>query len=168
MRQYARRKQIMPKKPLIMVVDDEVDITNALAGIIKDADKYDVIIANDAKEALDQLTKNKLLFGLGGNRIRFIFLDIKMPETDGLTLLKKVRKSFGEDIGVSMLTAWEDEEKWDKATGGFVVNYIRKPFKSEEILATLDKFFQGGEGKMVLDTFEKHLDKKEEFKKNKN
>jgi len=168
MREYARRKQLMPKKPLIMVVDDEVDITNALAGIIKDTEKYDVIIANDAKEALDQLTKNKLLFGLGGNRIRFIFLDIKMPETDGLTLLKKIRKSFGEDIGVSMLTAWEDEDKWDKATGGFVVNYIRKPFKSEEVVGTLDKFFQGEEGKMVLDTFEKHLDKKEEFKKNKN
>lgn len=168
MRQYARRKQIMPKKPLIMVVDDEVDITNALAGIIKDDGKYDVLIANNANDALEQLTKNKLLFGLGGNRIRFIFLDIKMPEMDGLTFLKKVRKSFGEDIGVSMLTAWEDEDKWDKATGGFVVNYIRKPFKSEEIMGTLDKFFQGGEGKMVLDTFEKHLDKKEEFKKNKN
>ncbi len=158
----------MPKKPLIMVVDDEVDITNALAGIIKDDGKYDVLIANNANDALEQLTKNKLLFGLGGNRIRFIFLDIKMPEMDGLTFLKKVRKSFGEDIGVSMLTAWEDEDKWDKATGGFVVNYIRKPFKSEEIMGTLDKFFQGGEGKMVLDTFEKHLDKKEEFKKNKN
>jgi len=157
----------MAKKPLVMVVDDEVDITSALAGIIKDTGKYDVVIANNAKDALDQLTKNKLLFGLGGNRIRFVFLDIKMPEMDGLTFLDKVRKGFGEDIGVSMLTAWEDEEKWDKATSGFVVNYIRKPFRSEEILSTLENFFKGEEGKMVLDTFEKHLDKKEEFKKQK-
>ncbi|MFC1568236.1 hypothetical protein ACFL37_00895 [Candidatus Margulisiibacteriota bacterium] len=64
-----------------------------------------------------------------------------------------------------MLTAWEDEEKWDKATSGFVVNFIKKPFKSEELVATADNFFQGSEGKMVLKTFEKHIEKREEFKK---
>lgn len=154
-------------KPLVMVVDDEVDVANAIANTIKDTGKYDVISAYSAKDALDHLTKNKLFFGLGGNRIHFIFLDIKMPEMDGLTFLEKVRKNFGEDIAVSMLTAWEDEEKWDKATSGFVVNYIRKPFKSEEIITTLDDFFAGDEGKMVLKTFEKHIQKREEFKKGK-
>jgi len=152
-------------KPLIMVVDDEVDVANAIANIIKDTEKYEVITAYCAKEAFENLSRNKILFGLGGNRIRFVFLDIKMPEMDGLSFLKKIRKGFGEDIGVSMLTAWEDDEKWDKATSGFVVNYIRKPFKSEELLATLDDFFAGQEGKMVLDTFEKHIQKREEFKK---
>lgn len=154
-------------KPLIMVVDDEVDVANAIANTIKDTDIYEVITAYSAKEALENLSKNKVLMGLGGNRIRFIFLDIKMPDMDGLTFLREVRKKFGEDIGVSMLTAWEDEEKWDKATSGFVVNYIRKPFKSEELLATLDGFFHGKEAKMVLDTFEKHIEKREEFHKKK-
>ena len=103
--------------------------------------------------------------GLGGNHIRFIFLDIKMPEMDGLSLLEKIRKDFGEDIGISMLTAWEDEDKWDKATSGFVVNYIKKPFKAEDLISTLDGFFEGKEEKMVIDTFEKHIEKREEFKK---
>lgn len=156
----------MPK-PLVMVVDDEVDVANSIANTIKDADKYEVLTAYSAKEALENLSKNKVLFGLGGNHIRFVFLDIKMPEMDGLAFLKEIRKRFGEDIGVSMLTAWEDEEKWDRATSGFVVNYIRKPFKSEELIATLDDFFAGQEGKMVLDTFEKHIHKREEFHKGK-
>ncbi|MBN2058272.1 MAG: response regulator [Candidatus Saganbacteria bacterium] len=152
-------------KPLVMIVDDEIDLANSIAETIKDSELYDVAVAYSAKQALDQLKKNKVLMGLGGNRVRFIFLDIKMPEMDGLELLKKIRREFGEDIGVAMLTAWEDEEKWDKATSGFVVNYIKKPFKSEELLKTLADFFSGEEGRMVLSTFEKHIEKREEFKK---
>ncbi|MFH1683466.1 MAG: response regulator [Candidatus Margulisiibacteriota bacterium] len=151
-------------KPMIMVVDDEVDVANSIANIIKDTDRYEVITAYSAKEALEHLKKNKVLMGLGGNRIRLVLLDIKMPEMDGLQLLEKIRKDFGEDIGISMLTAWEDEEKWDRATSGFVINYIKKPFKSEDLVSTLDGFFAGNEGKMVLNTFERHIKKREEFK----
>ncbi|MDD5382146.1 MAG: response regulator [Candidatus Margulisbacteria bacterium] len=151
-------------KPLIMVVDDEVDVANVIASLIKDTGKYEVLTAYSAAEALEHLKKNKIFMGLGGNRIRLIFLDIKMPEMDGLQLLAEIRKDFGEDIGVSMLTAWEDEEKWDKATSGFVINYIKKPFKSEDLILTIENFFAGKEGKMVLDTFEKHIGKREEFR----
>ena len=154
-------------KPLIMIVDDEIDVANSITNTIKDTKKYDVVTAYSAKEALELLKKNKILLGLGGNRIRLIFLDIKMPDMNGLQFLAKIRKDFGEDIGVCMLTAWEDEEKWDQATSGFVVNYIKKPFKSEEILATIENFLQGNEGKMVLNTFEKHINKREEFEKDK-
>lgn len=153
--------------PLVMVVDDEVDVANSIANVIKDTKRYEIVVAYSAKEALEHLAKNKVFFGLGGNRIRLILLDIKMPEMDGLQFLEKVRKDYGEDIGISMLTAWEDEEKWDRATSGFVINYIKKPFKSEELVATIDGFFEGKEGKMVLDTFEKHIEKREEFKKEK-
>jgi len=154
-------------KPLVMVVDDEIDVANSIAKVILDSKRYDVITAYSAKEALEQLGKHKIFFGIGGNHIRMILLDIKMPEMDGLQFLEKVRKEFGEDIGVSMLTAWEDEEKWDRATSGFVVNYIKKPFKAEELISTLDKFFEGKETKMVFDTFEKHIEKREELKKSK-
>ncbi|MFC1510772.1 response regulator [Candidatus Margulisiibacteriota bacterium] len=152
-------------KPIVMVVDDEADVANTISNTIRDEDKYDVLTAYSAKEALEHLKKNKIMMGLGGNRIRFVFLDIKMPDMDGLQLLEKIRKEFGEDIGISMLTAWEDDEKWERATSGFVVNYVKKPFKSEDLLSTLDKFFEGKEGKMVLDTFEKHIEKREQFKK---
>lgn len=154
----------MPK-PTIMVVDDEVDVANAIANTIRDTGRYQVMTANSGKEALEKLAKNKIMFGLGGNRIHLVLLDIKMPEMDGLTLLEKIRKDFGEDIGIAMLTAWEDEEKWNRATAGYVVNYIRKPFKAEELLGTIDKFFEGDEGDLVMKTFEKHLQKKEEFRK---
>lgn len=153
--------------PMVLVVDDEVDVANSIANTIKDTKRYEVVTAYSAKEALQQLSKHKVLLGLGGNRIHFLFLDIKMPEMDGLQLLQKIRKDYGEDIGISMLTAWEDEDKWDKATSGFVVNYIKKPFRAEELISTLDGFFEGKEEKMVINTFEKHIEKREEFKKTK-
>ncbi|MFC1568235.1 hypothetical protein ACFL37_00890 [Candidatus Margulisiibacteriota bacterium] len=66
-------------KPLIMVVDDEIDVANSIANTIKDTDRYEVITAYSAKEAFEHLKKNKVMMGIGGNRIRLIFLDIKMP-----------------------------------------------------------------------------------------
>jgi CheY-like chemotaxis protein len=152
-------------KPLIMVVDDEVDLASSISEIIKETNKYEVVTANSGPEGLKHLKKNKVFLGLGGNRIRLIFLDIKMPGMDGLEFLEKVRKDYGEDIGICMLTAWEDEEKWDRATDGFVVNYIKKPFKTSELVETINNFFEGKEGNMVLKTLEKHMEKKEEFKK---
>lgn len=152
-------------KPLVMVVDDEIDVANSISKTVKDTKRYEVVTAYSAQEALENLKKNKVFFGLGGNRIRLILLDIKMPGMDGLQFLEKIRSDFGEDIGVSMLTAWEDAEKWDRATSGFVINYIKKPFTSEELVSTIDAYFEGQEDKMVMNTFEKHIQKREEFKK---
>lgn len=151
-------------KPVVMVVDDEVDVANSIANVIRDTSRYEVLTAYSAKDALEQLSKNKVFFGLGGNRIRLVLLDIKMPGMDGLQLLERVRKDYGEDIGVAMLTAWEDEDKWDRATSGFVVNYIKKPFQTDDLINTIDSYFEGKEGKMVLDTFEKHIQKRDEWK----
>lgn len=152
-------------KPLIMVVDDEKNLADFITRTIRETGEYDVVTAYSGPEALKLLAQNKILLGIGGNKVRLMFLDIKMPGMDGLELLEKIRKDFGPDIGITMLTAWEDAEKWERATSGFVVNYLKKPFKAEELLATIDRFFKGDETKMVIETFEKHIEKREEFKK---
>ncbi|MFH1825948.1 MAG: response regulator [bacterium] len=151
-------------KPIIMVVDDETKVADNIAELIRQTGKYDTLAAYSAKDALNILAKNKKMLGLGGNKVRLIILDIKMPEMDGLQFLGKVRKDYGEGIGIAMLTAYEDAEKWDKATEGFVVNYIKKPFEPEALLKTVDDFFAGNEGDMVMKTFEKHIQKREELK----
>lgn len=156
------------EKPLILIVEDDVDYANNLCAMVKSSGKYEAIAANSAKEAFEQLSKNKIFFGLGGNRVRLILLDIKMPEMDGLQFLEKIRKTYTEEqIGIIMVTAYEDEEKWERATSGFVAGYITKPFKEEKLLEALDRYFSGEKEKfkMVLDTFEKHIEKKGEFKK---
>lgn len=152
-------------KPLILVVDDETAFTDTVVQTIKETDRYDAQAAYSAPEALEILEKNKVLLGLGGNRVRLIILDIKMPGMSGLEFLTKVRESYGPELGVVMLTAWEDEDKWDKATSGFVINYLHKPLKKEELLTTIDRYFSGEDAEMTLETFEKYIDKRKEFKR---
>ena len=154
-------------KPLIMVVDDEPEMTNFIVDTIKESEKYDTVPAYSAKEAFDQLRKHRQLLGLAGNRIKLILLDIKMPEMDGLQFLEKLRQDFNEEnLGVLMVTAYEDEEKWDRATSGFVCGYIKKPITKANLFAKLDLFFSNPDArcKMTLDTFEKHIDKREELR----
>lgn len=158
------------EKPLIMVVEDEVEYADKIANAVRNTGKYEVIVAYSAKEAFENIKKNKVLLGIAGNRIKLIVLDIKMPEMDGLQFLEKLRKDYGwygEDVGVIVLTAYEDQEKWERATSGFIINYIRKPFEREDLIKTIDRFFAGEEPKMVLETFEKHIEKREEWKKEK-
>ncbi len=152
-------------KPLILVVDDDVPVANSIANVIKDLDKYEVITANSAKEALGHLGKNKIMLGMGGNNVRLIILDIKMPDMDGLQFLEKMRRDYGDKIGVAMLTAFEDEDKWDRATSGFVISYLRKPLDRVQLAETIEKFFAGKGDEMTIKTFEQHIEKHEEFKK---
>ncbi len=154
------------EKPTIMVIDDDISVATSITNVINDTEKYQVITAYSAKEALEYLAKNKLMMGLKGNRIRLIILDIKMPDMDGLEFLARLRKDYGEEkIGVTMLTAFEDGDKWEQATDGFVVNYLRKPLVRKQLIETIDNFFEGKSVEMTLKTFEKHIEKRDELKK---
>lgn len=148
-------------KPLIMIVEDEKEVADEIADTIKSSKKYDTIIANSAKAAFDLLKKNKRMLGVMSNKIRCILLDIKMPEMDGLQFLEIMRKEYKEKLPVIMVTAYEDAEKWDKATNEFVAGYIKKPFKSADILGKLDRLFseEGGQEEMIADTIVESFDK---------
>lgn len=156
-------------KPLIMVVDDEKAFADELAKTIKLTGKYDVTVAYSAKDAHETLKKNKGIFGIFKNRIRCILLDIKMPEMDGLQFLKQLRKEYEGKIEVILITAYEDEEKWDKATEGLVAGYITKPFDKNKLLAKLDKLFSSKESRidMIGDTLMEGFEKREQLRKEK-
>lgn len=121
------------EKPLIMVVEDETEYAEKIAVAIRNTDKYQVITAYSAKEALESLDQNQ---------VRCIVLDIKMPEMDGLQFLRKIRKDYGSDIGVIVITAWEDEETRKSVSSESVTGYMNKPFEREELLQTIERFFK--------------------------
>jgi len=155
-------------KPLVLVVDDEVEYANKIATAVKSNDKYEAVIAYSAREALGELKKRRSLFGLRPNRVRCILLDLKMPEMDGLQFLKKVRREYGNGISVILVTAFEDTEKWEAALDGFIAGYLKKPFERQELLDQLDELFSGkvnAQSKMISDTLIKGVERLEELKR---
>jgi CheY-like chemotaxis protein len=153
-------------KPLILIVDDDKDVADEMRLTISDSKKYDVVTAYSAKEAIQVLKKNRKLLSEQKNKVRCIVLDIKMPEMDGLQFLENIRKEYNEDqIGVIMMTAYEDADKWERATQGIVAAYLKKPYREDELIKTLDRFFSGEQEKikMEMETFEKHIERRKKF-----
>ncbi|OGC03167.1 hypothetical protein A2276_07135 [candidate division WOR-1 bacterium RIFOXYA12_FULL_43_27] len=141
----------MKEKPLILIVDDEKDFADNLSEIIRSSGKYDTLVAYSAEDAFKIFEDNKKLLGFA-NRIKLTLLDIKMPGISGLELLKKLRDKYNHQSGVMMLTAWEDAEKFQNARKGEVAAYILKPYKEEDLMNKIDRFFEGKDLWMIEKT----------------
>ncbi|MFC1807451.1 response regulator [Candidatus Omnitrophota bacterium] len=102
-------------KKKILLVDDEVDFMDFI-GIRIESWGYESIKANSGKEALELLETEKP---------DLIVLDYLMPDMDGVTTFKHIRK-INEDIPVIMFTAYPDKKSMKKTEKLGVVSYIPK------------------------------------------
>jgi DNA-binding NtrC family response regulator len=74
----------------VLFVDDEVNILNSLRRGLIDVD-YKCFFASSGKEALEIMKENL---------ISVIVTDMRMPEMDGLTLLKEVKEKYPMTVGL--------------------------------------------------------------------
>ncbi|MCL4469184.1 MAG: response regulator, partial [Deltaproteobacteria bacterium] len=84
----------MASKPSIMIVDDEEIVRTSLSSWLLE-DGYDVEPVESGKLALEALKKKSY---------DLMLVDLKMPEMDGLELMKEVKK-FLPDLPVIIMTA---------------------------------------------------------------
>lgn len=110
----------------ILIVEDEVHLAEALTQILK-KHNYSVDAVHDGRAGLDYAQSG--IYDL-------LLLDIMMPELDGISVLKELRRD-GVSTPVIMLTA--KGEITDMVTGldHGADDYIAKPFASEELLARI-------------------------------
>jgi len=106
---------------LILVVDDNIEVAESHAGIVKDLG-YDVLIQTNPELVEEQITKNP--------DINLVISDICMPKLDGLELLRRI-KLLKPHINVIMATVINDLEKAVFATKRGAYNYLLKPVKPE-------------------------------------
>lgn len=116
----------------VLVVEDEAAIREFEVINLKRGG-YDVVEAGDGAEALR-------LFDESGGDFDIALLDITMPEMDGFSLCKELRRRT-QTLGIIMLTARTQE--MDKISGLMLGadDYITKPFSPTELLARVDRLY---------------------------
>ena len=114
----------MPKAT-ILVVDDEALIRWSLAERLK-SDGYEVLEADTGRAALERL----------GEGVDLVLLDYRLPDTDGVTILRKI-KEMDQDILVVLLTAYASVETAVEAMKLGAYHFADKPFNLDDVAATV-------------------------------
>lgn len=105
----------------VLVVDDEIGPRQAVRVILQN--KYNVLTCDNAQEAMDIVCSGV---------VDVVLLDIRMPGTDGLELLKQM-KAANVDIEVALLTGYPNTQSVIKAMEYGAYDYIIKPFDKDKI-----------------------------------
>ena len=106
----------------ILVVDDDKNLLSVLKTILAE-ENNDVSTSSDGQTAIDLFRKSK--FDL-------VITDLMMPGTNGLEVLREVRK-IDSDILVILITGFASLETAVQAIREGAYDYITKPFKLDEI-----------------------------------
>lgn len=115
-------------KITILVVDDEPINLRLVAQSLNE--RYETLLVRSGVEALDVL-KN--------HHVELILLDINMPNMNGFEVIEKLKEnSETRSIPVIFLTADNIAEMVVKAFGSGAVDYITKPFQTEELNVRVD------------------------------
>ncbi|MGD9008551.1 MAG: response regulator [Desulfobacteraceae bacterium] len=112
----------------ILIVDDEINLVNMLQRLLKNLD-YDVAVAMDGRQALelaDQFDPDLIL------------LDIKMPDMNGVQVLKTLRSiaCFAE-TPIIVLSAKGQLHEINAGIEAGADTYLCKPVMFDEILNTI-------------------------------
>lgn len=117
--------------PHILVVDDEKDTCLLLSQVLE-KEGYFVDTANSGKEALSIIKKKK---------INLVITDLKMPEMDGLTLLREARR-LRTKVKFIMMTAYGEIETYLDAINLGAFDYLNKPMEISDVRNAVKKALQ--------------------------
>jgi len=106
----------------ILIVDDDKNLLSVLKTILAE-ENHDISTSSDGQTAIDLFRKTK--FDL-------VITDLMMPGTNGLEVLREVRK-IDPDILVILITGFASLETAVQAIREGAYDYITKPFKLDEI-----------------------------------
>jgi len=117
------------KNHQILVIDDSTFIQNTIKKILS-VRNYTIVPALTAQEGFEKLSHNY---------ISMIILDMELPDTHGLELLRKIKKSTFCDIPVMILSGTSNAELIRDSYNSGAFDFMSKPFNVEELLLKVDK-----------------------------
>jgi DNA-binding NtrC family response regulator len=114
--------------PRILVIDDEMIVCESCKRILEE-DGYEVETALSGREAIDKMKENPF---------DIVITDLKMPEIDGMEVLRTFRKEYPDTI-VIMITGFSTVETAVEAMKLGAFDYIPKPFTPDEVSIVVKK-----------------------------
>jgi two-component system sensor histidine kinase/response regulator len=117
-----------PKSPRLIVVDDEGALLEALCTTLRHAG-YDTTGFRSAKAALAALE---------GSRFDLMLCDLRMPEMEGIALLRAARQ-IDPDLAGIIITGQGTIDTAIEAMKAGALDYILKPFKLTNVLPALER-----------------------------
>ena len=117
----------MPAK--ILIVDDNDLMRTLLRGILRNENCQVIGEARNGNIALESIARDKP---------DIVFLDVVMPEMDGLETLQNIKRKYPEII-VVMVTGNPSKENVEESIQGGASGFIIKPFNSAKVLDTLNR-----------------------------
>lgn len=112
----------------VLIVDDEAVVRNGISRALEEND----IIAVTASEG------NKALDILAEQSFDLVLLDIKMPDMDGLSVLKKIKALYPR-LNVIMITGYPTIDTAVHCIKLGAIDYLMKPFRLDYLEASLKK-----------------------------
>jgi two-component system chemotaxis response regulator CheY len=114
----------------ILIVDDSASVRQVVKIALTGAG-YDVIEGVDGKDALSKLT---------GQKVHLIISDVNMPNMDGITFVKEVKKLAAYKFTpIIMLTTESQEGKKQEGQAAGAKAWVVKPFQPAQMLAAVSK-----------------------------
>lgn len=115
----------------ILIVDDEENMLKMLKTFFEEKE-FKCYTAKNGREALEVIEANK---------VDLVITDMKMPEMDGLELLRVIKEKYN-NISAVIMTGFADEYTTTEALNLGADGYITKPFRNKELLLILKRIQQ--------------------------
>lgn len=119
----------------VLVADDNSTNIEVVSKMLKLEDVYDVTIAKDGQEAYDLVKANMEK----NQRFDVIFMDIQMPNLDGLQSTRLIRK-MGYSAPIVALTAFSEESNVKECMESGMDEFLSKPIRRPALKQVLQKF----------------------------
>ena len=133
--------------PRILIVDDEVEITEILADLL--SEEYECLKAGSAEDALAVLRQ--------GEKFQLVISDITMPGMSGLEMIPHVKQLSPETV-VVMISGMQTVESAIGALRLGAFDYLMKPFDLRQVEAVVKRALEHHELVTAKQRYENHLE----------
>jgi NADP-reducing hydrogenase subunit HndA len=123
-------------EPKILIVDDELVVIKSAERVLR-SEGYSVEGALGGREAI---------LKMGQDNFDLVFTDLKMPEVDGITLIRWIKKTK-PDVGIVIITGYPSQDTIKEALELGIIDYVPKPFTPSVLIDVTERAVEWTRGR---------------------